>query len=179
MEIRPPTLSPLADLRELQLGSGCLTDKGKRCCPDHQEPFYTPHSPRGLCTLLRTRSRAQWDASAPRATRVPRGPPSTELANTRKGKLSNTGDRLGTRTQQPGRRGHQQWWEGVGEEQKSRWRVEGQRRYAKRWSNSGPARTKAGSCLVCENSSILLQPSAALARPLPDTCEAAQKCAPA
>lgn len=29
------------------------------------------------------------------------------------------------------------------------------------------------------NSSILFQPISALARPLPDTCEAAQKCAPA
>lgn len=31
----------------------------------------------------------------------------------------------------------------------------------------------------CENSSIFFQPTSALARPLPDTCEAAQRCAPA
>lgn len=35
-------LPPLADLRGLQLGSGCLTDKGKRCWLDRQEPFPTP-----------------------------------------------------------------------------------------------------------------------------------------
>lgn len=31
----------------------------------------------------------------------------------------------------------------------------------------------------CEDSSILFQPISAPAQPLPDTCEAAQKCAPA
>lgn len=50
---------------------------------------------------------------------MPCGPPSTELANTRKGKLSNTGDRVGTRTQQPGRRGRQQWREGARGEQRA------------------------------------------------------------
>lgn len=41
------------------------------------------------CKLLRTRSRAQWGDSAPRTTLVPCGPPSKELANTRRGKPSN------------------------------------------------------------------------------------------
>lgn len=70
-----------------------------------------------LC-LRRTRSRAQRDASAPGATRVPCGPPSTERANTRRGKLSNTGDRVGTRTQQPGRRDIGSGGRGPGEEQR-------------------------------------------------------------
>lgn len=147
------------------------------------KPF-PPHS--GPCKLLRTRSWAQWGDSAPRTTVVQCGPPSKELANTRRGKPSNrakmeTGWEPGPSNQEGGdisSGGKGARGKNKGEEQTGGWRDRGGGVQSGGQSAS-PAHTSAGSWLGCENSSNLFQPIYALARPLPDTCEAAQKCAPA
>lgn len=72
-------------------------------------------------------------------------------------------DRVGTRTQQPGGRGHQRWWGGGwGEEQRrkadGRWRDRGGGVQSGGGQSAGPAHISAGLWLGCENSSILFQP---------------------
>lgn len=92
-------------------------------------------------------------------------------------------DRVGTKTKQPGKKEHQPWGkEGWGEEQRrAEGKVEGQSgEVCKAVVSQRPQHTQQlAHGRGCENSNILLLPIFALARPLPDTCEVAQKCAPA
>lgn len=146
--------------------------------------FYKPFPPHGVpCKLLRTRSRAQWGASAPRTTLVAHHPRNW-LTPGEESQATERRWRQGG-NQDPATRkvAHHGWGEqGQGEEQRRRadggWRDRGGG-VQSGGQSAGPAHTSAGSWPGCENSSILFQPISALARPLPDTCEVAQKCAPA
>ena len=118
----PPCHHPHREVPELRgprwsAKPGQAARHTEEAVPGHQEPFRNHFCPRWPLRTSRNQSRTRWAASTPGRHVCPAAhhPRSWQTPGEDSQAAERRQRRVGTRTQQPEGRGHQQWGEGAGE----------------------------------------------------------------